>query len=113
MPVAIDWQELWAHSQRWAIEVICLKQPRGKQMSRTEQFMDALRSELVARYGDASKCLDGWAADPAKLDKFMGRVAEMFARKAHLVNIDSPSFVAAWRALGNKGKPTYKGLFQL
>jgi hypothetical protein len=91
----------------------CFVPTRGKTMSRTEEFMSHLRAELLARYGDASKGLDGWASDPAKLERFMGRVAQMFEHKAYLVNINSPSFVAAWRALGNKGKPTYKGLFQL
>jgi hypothetical protein len=45
-----------------------------------------------------------------KLDRFVSRTAETIEGTANLVDIASPSFVQAWRAIGGKGKPTYKGL---
>lgn len=68
------------------------------------QFLTALRAELLAHYGEQ------WASDPEKLQRFMVRTTEMLDTVSTTVNIEGPAFVEAWRAIGGKGRPTYKAL---
>jgi hypothetical protein len=66
-------------------------------------FLDKLREALLgAGYS--------WTSIPGKLEGFMAHTSETMRTTRNIVSIDSPSFVAAWRAIGKKGKPTYKGL---
>lgn len=50
-----------------------------------------------------------WAADAAKLDRFMAHVEETMEWGKNLVTIGD-SFHAAWKAIGGKGKATFKAL---
>jgi hypothetical protein len=66
-------------------------------------FLAALRAELVAR--------NAWAVqNPAKLESFMASTETTLNTDRNTVTIDSDSFKAAWKTIGGKGKPTYKGL---
>jgi hypothetical protein len=66
------------------------------------QFMDAYREELVARYP--------WATDEAKLARLMGAVSETLHTDKAPWSKDGEAVIAAWRAIGGRGKPTYKAL---
>jgi hypothetical protein len=73
-------------------------------------FLAALRASIEAAGYD-------WPAKPnpndpneTMLDRFIGRTETTINTTCNLVNIDSPSFVTAWRSIGGKGKPTYKAL---
>lgn len=75
-----------------------------------QQFLTALEQALRSREYP-------WLDQPCsrmpgntKLDTFMINTRVMIESDRNLVNIDSASFVDAWRAIGMKGKPTYKGL---
>jgi len=70
-----------------------------------QAYIDALRSELVARYT--------WARDPDKLDRFMSSVRVTVAGGIPAWNKDGDAATAAWRAIGGKGKLTYKALHAL
>lgn len=74
-----------------------------------EAFMSALRKELLARYGQPNGKIC-WANNPEKLEKFLASTWETLETTKNGVNIDGESFTAAWRAIGGKGKPTYKAL---
>ncbi|MEN3144590.1 hypothetical protein ABDF71_21610 [Ochrobactrum sp. WV_118_8] len=68
-----------------------------------EAFLSTYRSELIDRYA--------WAADTAKLDRFMGSVkATISDASVSTWNHDGEAVTAAWRAIGGKGKPTKKAL---
>lgn len=54
-----------------------------------------------------------WSADAARLDTFKTKLAETLSTGRAAVAIDGPAFVAAWRAIGGKGKPTLKALAAL
>lgn len=68
-------------------------------------FLTLLRGELIARYGET-----GWARDADRLDSAMNKMAETISGTRNLMAIDGESVVAAWRGMGLKGKPTFKGL---
>lgn len=65
-------------------------------------FLTTYRAELLARYP--------WARDVAKLDRFMASVERTITTLAQPWNKDGTATVAAWRAIGGKGEPTYKAL---
>ena len=65
-------------------------------------FLTFLRAEISARYA--------WAQDVAKLDRFVSHMRETIHGDKNLVNLDGDAVTAAWRAIGGKGKPTYKAL---
>lgn len=65
-------------------------------------FLAAMRAECIARYP--------WAADTAKLDRFMESVQFTIESKVWSWNHDGAACVAAWAAIGGKGKPTMKAL---
>ncbi len=51
-----------------------------------------------------------WSSDAVKVATFTAKLRETMNTGRNLVAIDGPAFVNAWRAIGGKGKPTYKGL---
>ena len=66
-------------------------------------FLAAYRTTLLDTYG--------WAADTAKLDKFMASVATTVNTPSTTANLtDSPAAQAAFKAIGCKGRLTYKAL---
>ncbi len=67
-----------------------------------EKFVSTYRDFLVATYP--------WARDLARLEKFMASVEVTLATSANTWNIDSECVRAAWRAIGGKGRPTYRAL---
>lgn len=69
------------------------------------QFLNLYRGELVARYP--------WAQDAAKLARFMASVESSIAGQGKTWNHDGEAVTAAWRAMGGKGKPTFKALCAL
>lgn len=74
----------------------------GHPMTKTA-FLLALNAE-VQRLGYA------WTADTELLAAFMDRARNMLATTDNTMMIKGPAFTAAWRAIGGKGKPTYKAL---
>jgi hypothetical protein len=66
-----------------------------------QAFMQAMEMELRVRYG--------WAADEARLAKFLTSVRQTLDG-GMTWNKDGDAGLAAWRAIGGKGKPTYKAL---
>lgn len=71
-----------------------------------DSFMEALRRGLHSEYEWARK-------DPALADRFVARTGESLKAKRTWFIHDDPVMIAAWRAIGNKGRPTWKGLFAL
>lgn len=66
------------------------------------KFLAAYEADLVLRHA--------WAADADRRAKFMASVRSTLAGPPTTWNFDGPSTVAAWRAIGGKGKPTLKVL---
>ena len=68
-------------------------------------YLAALR-EALKRYP--------WAGNPEKLDRYMGRVEDGIASDKYRggagFEYDGPASVAAWRAIGGKGKPSLAAL---
>lgn len=60
-------------------------------------FMDTLKAE-VSKYA--------WARDERKLEMFMQQAAS----DIRSVSLTGPAMLAAFRAAGGKGKPTYKAV---
>lgn len=69
--------------------------PRGR-------FLEVYRALLVARYA--------WAADAAKLDKYMASVEETISTTRSTWNHVGDAVTEAWQALGHTSKPTLKAL---
>lgn len=67
----------------------------------TSAFLTAYRAELVARYS--------WAADAEKLERFLATATDTLSGGGGWSH-DGDAATAAWRAIGNKGKPTLKAL---
>ena len=65
-------------------------------------FLHQYRSEIKHRYA--------WAQDAAKLDRFMGGVAETLRGPARVWACEGNAVSAAWQAIGGKGRPTLKAL---
>jgi hypothetical protein len=74
-------------------------------MGSKRDFLEALRKEIRARYL--------WAADEVRLSKFMLSAEHTIYGVANTWNKDGDAATAAWRAIGGKGKPTYKALREL
>lgn len=70
-------------------------------MTKTK-FLEALKAEVLKRYD--------WANDDARLVGFLDKTELTLNGDRNLVMIDGDSFVAAWRSIGGKGKPTFKAL---
>lgn len=70
-------------------------------MTKTK-FIDRLQKELIARYD--------WAKDEKRLNHFIEGVRATIFDGASRWNNDGDASNAAWRAIGGKGKPTYKAL---
>lgn len=73
-------------------------------MTTKEKYLQALECSLRDTYP--------WAQDKDKLGSFMKHVRLTITTGQNLVILDrgAPSSVAAWRAIGMKGRPTLKGL---
>ena len=72
-------------------------------MSHTkEAFMHHYKDEVLRRYA--------WAQDAAKLERFMGGVAETLNGPASIWSCEGAAVDAAWDAIGGKGRPTLKKL---
>jgi hypothetical protein len=66
-------------------------------------YLAAARARIAAHWQ--------WARDqPEKLDSFMGQLEETMKGARNFVAIDSLALTEAWREIGGKGRPTYKGL---
>jgi hypothetical protein len=70
-------------------------------MTRTG-FLVALRAELLKRYP--------WAQDAMRLERFMSGVRDTITGVGNNWCKDGDAADAAWKAIGGKGKPTYKAL---
>lgn len=80
-------------------------------MSTRQKFLTELRAAILERYSGPDKTgLDGWANNPDKLDAFLSVTLRTIEGEKNLVNLKGEAMTAAWRAVGGKGKPTYKGL---
>lgn len=66
-----------------------------------QKFLTEYRAQLKATWP--------WAADEAKLDRFMAS-CEATLNGANTWNHDGDTVKATWRAIGGKGKPTLKAL---
>jgi hypothetical protein len=76
----------------------------GIEMDKVQTFLAVMREKLSAY---------PWAqADPGRLEQVMVFVEDTL-NGSHSCNIDGASWKAAWKAIGMKGKPTYKGLHSL
>jgi hypothetical protein len=73
-------------------------------MHTKKKFLEAVSRNLI-------ECHD-WARDPARHAKFMASVIET-VNGAKTCSIDGPAFQRAWREVGGKGKPTFKGIHAL
>lgn len=67
-----------------------------------EDFLRAYEAELLANHA--------WASDTDRRAKFMAGVRSTLTGHTAQWNFDGPSTVAAWRAIGGKGKPSLKAL---
>jgi hypothetical protein len=74
---------------------------KGRQMTKT-QFLADYRASLLAT--------QAWAGVEATLDRFMQSVERTIRTEAKTWNHDSPLADKLWRAAGNKGRATLKGL---
>jgi hypothetical protein len=66
------------------------------------------KSSFLSEYRKAVSALP-WASNPDKLERFM-ESCRATLNGASTWNHDGESCVAAWRAIGGKGKPTLKAL---
>lgn len=71
--------------------------------SKRTQFLRVMRTEL-AKYP--------WASEPDRLDRTMASVEGTMSGDRRCI-INGASWLAAWKAIGQKGKPTYKALHAL
>lgn len=67
-----------------------------------EKFLNEYRANLISTHE--------WARDPDKLARFMASVENTITTAAATWTHDGAAVVAAWRAIGGKGKPTLKAL---
>jgi hypothetical protein len=65
-------------------------------------FLAIYRREILSRYA--------WAQDAEKLSRFMASVFHTISGPVATWNHQGEAVTAAWRAMGNKGKPTLKAL---
>jgi hypothetical protein len=70
-------------------------------------FLEAYRAEIIKSYQ--------WAQNEEKLNNFMSNVRQTICaveifRAPATWNNSGEALMAAWRAIGGKGKPTYKAL---
>lgn len=65
-------------------------------------FLHHYRGEIKHRYA--------WAQDAAKLERFMGGVTETLNGSDRVWVCEGDAVVAAWQAIGGKGRPTLKAL---
>lgn len=68
-----------------------------------QQFLSILQRELSKHE---------WAKDNVRLIRAMGYAAQTLNGEKTCI-IDQPSWIIAWKEIGMKGKPTYKGLHTL
>ncbi len=74
-------------------------------MMTKSKFLEAYEAELLANHA--------WAADAGRRAKFMAGVRDTLTGHRASWNFDGPSTVAAWRAIGGKGKQSLKALRDL
>jgi hypothetical protein len=72
-------------------------------MATKQQYLIILQRELSKYY---------WAKDPDRLARTMEYAAQTL-NGGKTCRIDGESWKAAWKEIGMKGKPTYKGLHAL
>ncbi len=68
------------------------------------EFLRVYREMLEAEPGYT------WAQDAARLERFMTSVRCTIETQANTWNLDSPVAARAWKAIGGKGKLSYKAL---
>jgi hypothetical protein len=74
-------------------------------MTTKRAFLEHYRAELVRRFA--------WAQEATKLNRFMDGVEITINGGAKLWVHEGDAVTAAWRAIGEKGKPTLKALVAL
>lgn len=72
-------------------------------MPSKQAFLAALREELKTY---------PWARG-SRIDNAMSLYQQTIETTENLVAINGPAVLAAWRAIGGKGRPTYKALREL
>lgn len=82
-----------------------------------DDFLDALRAEIISRYAWAqdntyNTCNTYNNAGPISpvLARFMRSVEDTCTGHKRTWNKDGPAADNAWRAIGGKGKPSYRAL---
>ena len=71
------------------------------------------QERYIAIYIDEVQKRYPWAQDESKLAKARAHITQAIAAKRNEWQIDGEAGVAAFRALGGKGKPTFKAIFAL
>lgn len=74
-------------------------------MLTVQNFLAAYRQELIESYA--------WARDPEKLSRFMQSVEASVRSKSKSWNKDGDAVTRAWKAIGGKGRLTWKMLESL
>lgn len=74
-------------------------------------FLAEYERALVATYGPGTSY--PWAADPAKLARFMGTVRTSLETRRTLWDWNAPCVRQAWKAIGAVGRMTFHGLCNL
>ena len=91
----------------------------GNTMANANQIVEALlaesltRAAFLAAYRAHLQKAYPWAADEAKLHKFMSSVTDTISGHATSWNFNGDAVTAAWREIGGSGKPTLKALRSL
>jgi hypothetical protein len=68
------------------------------------------KTQFLADYRASLLATMAWAGVEAQLDRFIQSVERTIRTEAKTWNHDSPLADKLWRAAGNKGKATLKGL---
>lgn len=71
-------------------------------MTTKSEFLEEYRRNIIARYT--------WAEDSEKLERFMESAMETITTELTTWDKEGDAVNRAWRAIGKKGKPTYKAL---
>ncbi|QSY98536.1 hypothetical protein J2J97_32030 (plasmid) [Rhizobium bangladeshense] len=71
-------------------------------MGKKEEFIDAVRPKIVAKYD--------WAKDAGRLERFLTAIRVTIETDSNQVDVGGASLVEAYREIGGKGKLTYKAL---
>ena len=69
------------------------------------------RAQFLSEYGFQLQARYEWARNAEKLSRFLSVVSHTIeSNDNHWNDCAAPSCIAAWRAIGGKGRPTLKAL---